>query len=255
MNVTGTDQELLTVHLELSHPDSWSSPVAEETGALLLGHEPTVTGDTAVERCSVYGDSPRHVDGAIEEARESPFVQTLRTLESSVRHTAGTLADEYQYARDMFVEYTTGVSMGSALADRGFIQDGPSYVGGDTETWQLLIHADRSALGRTLDSIRDDHEADITLRRVSPATHTRPDRPQSVRQRQDVLTPRQRDALDLARRRGYYEWPRETTTRELAAELGVGKSTFLHHLRTAEKALLAPDSGSESDSTTRTIPR
>lgn len=134
MNATGTDRELLTVHLELYHPDCWSSPVAEETGAPLLCHRPVVAGDIAVERCSVYGDSPRHVNGAIEEARESPFVQTLRTLESSARHTADMLANEYQYARDIFVEYRTGVSMGSSLAGRGFIQDGPSYVGSDTET-------------------------------------------------------------------------------------------------------------------------
>lgn len=255
MDAPNTDRELLELELELYHPDCWASPVAEETGALLLGHQPVVTGDIVVERCSVYGDSPQHVDEAIKESQASPFVHTLRTVESSARHTAGTIADEYHYARDMFVEYTTGVSMASSLADRGFIQDGPFYVGGDTETWQLLINADRSDLGHALDSIRDEHEADITLKRVSPATGTQTERPQSIRERQDVLTPRQREALDLARRRGYYEWPRETTTRELAAELGVGKTTFLHHLRTAEARLLAPDSGTEPDVNDRTIPR
>lgn len=34
------DRELLTIQLELSHPDCWSSLIAEETGALLLGHRP-----------------------------------------------------------------------------------------------------------------------------------------------------------------------------------------------------------------------
>ncbi len=255
MDASSTDRELLEVELELYHPDCWASPVAEETEALLLGHQPVETGDIVVERVSVYGDSPRHIDEAIEESRASPFVKTLRTVESSARHTEGTLTDAYHYARDLVVEYQTGVSMGSSLASRGFIQDGPFYVGGNTETWQLLIHADRSDLGQALDSIRDEHEADITLTQVSPATSARADRPQSIREYQDVLTPRQREALDLARQRGYYEWPRETTTRELAAELDIGKTTFLHHLRTAEARLLAPDSGAESDANERTIPR
>ncbi|MFC4986350.1 MULTISPECIES: helix-turn-helix domain-containing protein [Saliphagus] len=52
------------------------------------------------------------------------------------------------------------------------------------------------------------------------------------------LTARQREVLALAVSRGYYELPRETTTAELAAELGVGRRTAEDHLRRAEGKLL-----------------
>lgn len=52
------------------------------------------------------------------------------------------------------------------------------------------------------------------------------------------LTARQREVITLAVDRGYYELPRETTTAELAAELGVGRRTAEDHLRRAERKLL-----------------
>lgn len=52
------------------------------------------------------------------------------------------------------------------------------------------------------------------------------------------LTPRQREVLTLAVSRGYYELPRETTTAEMADEIGVGRRTAEDHLRRAEGKLL-----------------
>jgi hypothetical protein len=46
--------------------------------------------------------------------------------------------------------------------------------------------------------------------------------------------------FDLARKEGYYEWPRGTSTRELAELSGVSKTTLLEHLRKAEAKLLNP---------------
>ncbi|SEJ19672.1 HTH DNA binding domain-containing protein [Halohasta litchfieldiae] len=64
---------------------------------------------------------------------------------------------------------------------------------------------------------------------------------QPERQRRlDSLTPTQREVFDLARKEGYYEWPRGTSTRELAELSGVSKTTLLEHLRKAEAKLLNP---------------
>jgi len=52
------------------------------------------------------------------------------------------------------------------------------------------------------------------------------------------LSPRQRDALLAAVESGYYRIPRETTTAELADELGVERRTVEEHLRRAENKLL-----------------
>jgi len=43
-----------------------------------------------------------------------------------------------------------------------------------------------------------------------------------------------------AREAGYYEWPRGASTRELADDLDVSKTTLLEHLRKAESKLLDP---------------
>ena len=53
------------------------------------------------------------------------------------------------------------------------------------------------------------------------------------------LTARQRQVLELALERGYFEWPRALTSEELAAELGVSHSTALEHLRKAQAKLLS----------------
>ncbi len=50
----------------------------------------------------------------------------------------------------------------------------------------------------------------------------------------DFLTEKQREALELAVRRGYYEDGSEVTLKQLADELGIARSTIGEHLKRAE---------------------
>lgn len=50
----------------------------------------------------------------------------------------------------------------------------------------------------------------------------------------DVLTPRQREVLELAYRNDYFRSPRGRTGEELAAELDISPPTFTQHLRKAQ---------------------
>lgn len=136
----------------------------------------------------------------------------------------------------MFIEYPATDGIGAAFVSRGYVLDGQYRVEDGTETWDLLVHASREAFERSLDEIRDERDADITLERLSPATDATRAGPTGGDDRS--LTARQREVFALARRRGYYEWPREVSARELAAELDVSKTTLLEHLRTAESKLL-----------------
>lgn len=52
------------------------------------------------------------------------------------------------------------------------------------------------------------------------------------------LTERQRKVVQQALDSGYFDWPRETDSEELAAELDISRATFLEHLRKAEEKLL-----------------
>lgn len=53
------------------------------------------------------------------------------------------------------------------------------------------------------------------------------------------LTDRQREVLRAAFDAGYYEWPRECTGEEVAAELGITSATFSEHIHAAERKLLS----------------
>ncbi|MFW9880294.1 MAG: helix-turn-helix domain-containing protein [Candidatus Thorarchaeota archaeon] len=54
----------------------------------------------------------------------------------------------------------------------------------------------------------------------------------------DSLTPRQRDAIFLAKELGYYEWPRKMNAGQIAEYMNITKSTLVEHLRKAENALI-----------------
>lgn len=55
----------------------------------------------------------------------------------------------------------------------------------------------------------------------------------------DDLTDRQQEVIQTAFEMGYYEVPREATTSEIAAEVGVDPSTVTEHLQRAERNLLS----------------
>jgi len=59
-----------------------------------------------------------------------------------------------------------------------------------------------------------------------------PDRPM------EKLTDRQREIVQLAYEKGYYEVPRSASTEDIAAELGIDPSTVAEHLQRAERNLL-----------------
>lgn len=55
---------------------------------------------------------------------------------------------------------------------------------------------------------------------------------------EEQLTDRQREALQTAYIGGFFEWPRERSGEEIASVMGITQSTFLQHLRVAERKVL-----------------
>ncbi|MEF8779409.1 MAG: helix-turn-helix domain-containing protein [Haloferacaceae archaeon] len=53
------------------------------------------------------------------------------------------------------------------------------------------------------------------------------------------LTDRQREVLETAHRMGYFEYPRRASAEEVAAEIGIARSTFAEHLAAAQSTLAA----------------
>ena len=54
----------------------------------------------------------------------------------------------------------------------------------------------------------------------------------------DFLTEKQREVLELAVRRGYYEDGSEVTLKQLADHLGIARSTIGEHLKRAESEVV-----------------
>ncbi len=246
-------EELLRLSVELWHPNCWTSELAVETGAGVLGHGGVTDGMTAHERCTVHGDDTKQVVAAVETAQASDRIGSVREVTAPTRQALFGAPAIGTYSQDIFIKYDVPRCIEPAFRSRGFVLDDYARMEDRKEFWQFLVRTDRETLNRMLDNIRIEHDAEITVQKITPIAPD--DHDQVITEREAMLTPRQHEALTLARKRGYYTWPREITVRELAAELDIGKTTFLHHLRTAEARLLAPDSGSESDVNDRTMPR
>ncbi|PSP82873.1 bacterio-opsin activator [Halobacteriales archaeon QS_1_68_17] len=227
MNMPETEPELLSLSLKLWHPGCWTTEVTTATGASVLGHG-SVVSDTGVwERCTLTGQSPEHVEQAVAVARESSRIGGLEPLgdRPAPCERSGSAVDTY--AQDVVIEYDYSEGIGPALSARGFVLDGVSRMEDGTETWPLLVHGCRSRLQDVLDGIRRRQDATISVERVECAGAGRRETP--VEARLDELTARQREVFELARERGYYEWPRGTSVADLADELGVSEPTVLEH--------------------------
>jgi len=225
--------ELLSMSFELWHPDCWALQVTDTVDAELLAYGTLTDGQVARERYIVSGESEAALDQTVGTIRDSPLTRTVAELGETPEGPA-----IGSHNREIFVEFDASNSIDSSFVTRGFVYDGlPKMVDGHEE-WSVLVYAHRQDVFETLDTIRAERDADISVERIagveSPMSH-------SMDERERHLSPRQREALALARERGYYEWPREVTAGELATELGVAKTTFLEHLRRAESKLLDPD--------------
>jgi hypothetical protein len=106
-------------------------------------------------------------------------------------------------------------------------------------TLRLVFYADGYEQLRAVVADLRERFPDLDIRRfVRTPGEGDPDGGDSVVVDRGRLTARQREVLEAAFERGYFERPRETNASDLAADLGISPSTFREHLSAAEKKLL-----------------
>ncbi|WP_323171339.1 helix-turn-helix domain-containing protein [Natrialba sp. PRR66] len=239
------EHELSSVRLTLDlwHPDCWAIEATDRTGGGVLAHaiynSPKIKSDepspnTVEGLFTAFGDTAAEVRDLLDAIRASNHAGELFELQKRfgrARNAPGNVV------REFFLEYDPDEMVCPTLLENGFVHSAPVRIQNGSEEWNLCFAGDRSRIEESLNDVRDQAGAEVTVTSITTADS--PER--STRdQRLDTLTTAQREVFEHARDAGYYEWPREITTRELAADLDIAKSTLLEHLRTAESKLLDP---------------
>lgn len=226
------DRTCSRLTLDIWHPDCWTLEVTDTTDAGLLGHGVYEVDGRAVAWLTAFADTRRAVDDLVTAARESPLTDLVREFDDRgtrmARHP-----DPGNATCGLLVEYDAANSINGPIVSRWFIPDAPVRVVDGRELWTVLTTEPRERVDELLEELREEHDAEVRLASIStPAVEPADPRVE--------LTVRQREVFEFARERGYYAWPRGATAADLAADLGVSKSTVLEHLRKAEARLLDP---------------
>lgn len=222
----------LCVSLEVWHPGCWTIEATETVDVGILGrvvaHD---TGSRSTALVTLYADSRRELDDAIETVRTAPTVHGAREVP---RTTPGSGPRPGNATADLLIDHEASSQISGAFLTRDFVHARPVDTRDGSEQWVLLTRRPRSDVYDALDSITRAHDADISVTAISRATNATDGNAFSLAS----LSPRQREVFELARARGYYEWPKEVTGTELAAELDIATATLHEHLHKAEAKLL-----------------
>lgn len=224
--------------LNLWHPDCWAIQTTAELPGGILAHavyDSPTTGSTTVNGLyTAYGETEAAVEALLEAVDSSPLTGTINELHTRFAAPRRRISPG-AVSREFFLEYDPDDMICPHLLEQGFVHRAPGRIEDGREYWDVCYAGERSEIEPRLDEICEKTGAEIEIERIRTT-----DGGDAQARRLDVLTESQREAFTLARERGYYEWPRETSTRELAAELDISKTTLLEHLRKAESKLLDP---------------
>jgi len=226
----------LQLSLELEHPDCWMREVTAATSARLLVNAAYLVDGKVKAHVVAYAESTAAVDALVAATRASDHTDTVTEMDTR-RDFGGMSAPVNKATSTLLVEYGPEESIHDALVSHGFMNQEPIRIHDGTEYWTVAIDESRAAIQEKLDAVCAQKDATITVTQITSATTGSRERDGlAVRQ----LSDKQREVFELARKRGYYDYPREVSGSELADELGIAKTTLHEHLRKVEATLLGP---------------
>lgn len=227
----GTTDTQLT--LTTKYPSCWTSEVSEDMKAGALAHTMYHTSHETVKgHYTVYANRLTEISNFVKTARDSRLTNSLTELSSRHKFDQNIL-ERSNTTQEILVEFDPASSITDELLEYGFVSNGPVQIDNGWESRDVVDTGDKE-INERLRSLESETGANVVVDKTGAISNISED----ISQQQDLLTDRQREVLDLARKHDYYGWPRETTTQELAHELGISKTTLLEHLRKAEAKLL-----------------
>jgi predicted DNA binding protein len=241
-DATGPDEWTGTrLTLDLWHPNCWAIDATSTAAGGVLAHAVYNSPRTEAEApasvnglFTAFADTNEDVEALLDAIRASDRAGELLEL----RERFGRARDAPgNVVREFFLEYDPADMVCPTLLEHGFVHSAPVRIEDGREEWQVCFVGERTEIRDALDAVQADSGAEVSVESMSSSSHAG----RSPReQRLDTLTTAQRRVYEHARDAGYYEWPREASTRELADGLEVSKTTLLEHLRKAESKLLDP---------------
>ncbi|ELZ85803.1 transcriptional regulator [Haloferax elongans ATCC BAA-1513] len=225
--------------LDLWHPNCWAIEATDEHRGGILAHAIYDAPTAGIERANglftAYGESIDEVETLLDTIADSELTGDVLELQERFDPRGRRVAPG-SVAREFFLEYDPSDMICPRLLEQGFVHSAPTQIEGGREKWQVWFAGERTEIQGRIDKVMDCTNADIRVDSISSTEGAEPERGRRL----DTLTRSQREAFELAREEGYYRWPREISTRELASKMDISKTTLLEHLRKAEAKLLDP---------------
>ncbi|ELZ98554.1 MULTISPECIES: helix-turn-helix domain-containing protein [Haloferax] len=234
-----TSGEGTRLTLDLWHPNCWAIESTSEYDGGILAHAIYDAPTAGVERSNglftAYGESLDEVETLLDVIADSDLTGEVLELQERF-DSRGKHVAPGPVAREFFLEYDPSDMMCPELLKQGFVHSAPTQIENGRERWEVWFAGAREEIQPSIETVMDETGAEIRVASISTSEGAEPERSRRL----DTLTRSQRQAFELAREEGYYRWPREVSTRELAAEMDISKTTLLEHLRKAESKLLDP---------------
>ena len=237
MTTSTTSGGAFQVTLDLWYPECWEIQTTERLDVGLLGYGIYTTGERVTTLFTAYADDQATVDAAVETIADSPHVHAVSELNPTHRHA--TVPAPGNAMRDVLVDHDGRKQITNDLMSRGFVCAKPIDIRDGREYWTLVTNHDRDTVQTKLAEVEAAKDAEIRVRGVTNSTW----RGAAQSLPTERLTKRQLEVFQLARDRGYYEYPKEASASELADHLGISTSTLHEHLHKVEATLLGRDGG------------
>ncbi|AUV83305.1 bacterio-opsin activator [Salinigranum rubrum] len=224
--------DALHVSIDLWYPDCWEIEVTERLDVGLLGYGIYTTGEEVATLFTVYADEQETISRGVEAIAESEHVHSVSEMASVFRQTG--LSKPGNATRELLVVHDGNKQISQPLTSRGFVCTGPIDIRDGREYWELATNHGRETVQEKFADVREEMDAEINVRSMTQASRQNAVTTLPV----DRLTKRQLEVFQLARERGYYEYPKGASAGELADELCVTTSTLHEHLHKVESILL-----------------
>ncbi|EFW94097.1 bacterio-opsin activator-like protein [Haladaptatus paucihalophilus DX253] len=212
------------VELKFWHPGCWTLEVSDEYDGTHIIEKSLYPTDEMVKGDFIIVSEGDHDIETFVEA-----IDSHRVVESTaiLKHSGDRARVVVTYARSS--------SIVPEIVNSEFMPIEPVHITGGYEYWTVLVRSDQ--LESVFTRLEDEYDVQLeSIHEVDP--HDNVEFANTSDRIYDSLSARQTECLFSAHEAGYYNWPRDVTANDIAADFGISGPTFLEHLRKGEQKVL-----------------